>query len=189
MTPEIASRWLAMTGTVSLARYDFWDLASASRSKHQREILDRGARGALAEIVEPRDQNRVTLRFIGENIKLHVVGSVQRGRVQPRGCRRGKSAHMPCARVMAGERRLPDPPPWAAPAARRDGAESRRAFPAGNSRPTGRTAGRPRGARRRRSPADAYVRSRARKARTAAPASPHKPRSSAARRRNSRRRR
>ena len=51
-------------------------------TEHQVEVLHRGARRPLAEIVEERDQTRLARRLRAEDIELHLVGAVQRLRLQ-----------------------------------------------------------------------------------------------------------
>src|SRR5439155_1396040 len=46
--------------------------------QHQLQVLHRGARGALAEVVEPRHQHRLAPRLIGVNAEFELVAVVER---------------------------------------------------------------------------------------------------------------
>src|ERR1700720_89489 len=46
--------------------------------QHQLQVLHRRARGAFAEIVEPRHQHRLTPRLVGVDAELEPVGVVER---------------------------------------------------------------------------------------------------------------
>ena len=51
------------------------------QSQHERQILHGGARRALAEIVEPGDEDGLPAARIGADEKLEVVGAVERLRL------------------------------------------------------------------------------------------------------------
>src|SRR5947209_7807706 len=51
-------------------------------SQHEPHVLHGRARGALAEVVEPRDQNGLAMLRAGEHIELEPVGLVERFRLQ-----------------------------------------------------------------------------------------------------------
>src|ERR1700675_1907625 len=48
------------------------------KTQHQPHVLHRRARGALAEIVEARDENRLTMFVAGKDVQLEPVGLVER---------------------------------------------------------------------------------------------------------------
>src|SRR5580658_4035231 len=60
----------------------YWLSASCIRkAQHQPHVLDRGARGALAQIIETRNQNRLMVFRAREDIELKPVGLVERLRL------------------------------------------------------------------------------------------------------------
>ena len=52
-------------------------------AEHQADVLHGGARGALAEVVEPGDQHRCAVLLAAEHPQLHQVGVVERQRIEP----------------------------------------------------------------------------------------------------------
>ena len=61
------------------------ELLLLGQPQHQPHVLHRRPRRALAEIVEPRDQNRLTMLVAGKDVELELVGLVQRLGLDPEG--------------------------------------------------------------------------------------------------------
>src|SRR5216683_4668351 len=63
-----------LTASVDFAARSLW----IGKTQHQPHVLDRGARGAFAQIVETRDENRLMVFVAGKNIELEPVRLVER---------------------------------------------------------------------------------------------------------------
>ncbi len=52
-------------------------MTSLAEAEHQLDVLDGGASGTLAEIVEARDEHGLIQRRFAEDVKLELIGAVQ----------------------------------------------------------------------------------------------------------------